>query len=282
QAATLIQRMEQRPLTGRDLRNVSPGVRGVVFAAIEEQAPHSYVTWRAGRATMYGRVGDVPDRTEYRPIAGRVEELDWAAWSAIRAGISPEQFIEDVRNREFDEHTARAAYARADAAIQQLLAGTYRPGGGAGDQTGGFEGPELGGPSVFRAALDPRTANQHDELDRANLDEAVRKRQDTIQDLDGQIRDLSADPGADPAIMEGLHGSLRDEQALLERLIRARDTLNLPSTVDSGHDGDDTAVLNLRPADATGSTGHDGAGHKPAPPRHLQSRRPPQLVVEQP
>ncbi|MCO6000357.1 hypothetical protein, partial [Actinoallomurus rhizosphaericola] len=63
QAATLIQRMEQRPLTGRDLRNVSPGVRGAVFAAIEEQAPGRYVTWREGRFTMYGRVEDVPAGT---------------------------------------------------------------------------------------------------------------------------------------------------------------------------------------------------------------------------
>ncbi|MEV5753769.1 hypothetical protein AB0L00_38645 [Actinoallomurus sp. NPDC052308] len=255
QAANLIQRMDQGPLTGRDLRNVDPGMREAVFAAIEAQAPGTYVTWHEGRTTRYGRVEHVPHRTEYRPIAGRT----------VAAGNSRERFINDVGALGSDEATAWASYAHADAAIQELPAETYRPGGGAGDETGGFEGPELGGPFVLQTTLDPTTAKQREELDRANFDEAIRKREDKIQDLDGQIRDLSADPGADPAIVEGLHGSLRDEQAILERLLRARDTLNLPSTVDPGHDAGDTAVLNIRPADATGSTGHDGTGHKPAP-----------------
>ncbi|MCO5967314.1 hypothetical protein [Actinoallomurus soli] len=267
QAATLIQRMDQGPLSGNDVRDVDRRVRGRVFATIEAKRPYTYVTWRAGQATMYGRVDHVPPGTPFRSIAERVEELDAAAQSAIRAGISPEQFIDNVGAQGFDEATARAAYARARAVvvIQGWPAGTYGPGGGAGDQTGGFEGPGLGGPFVFHAALDPRTANQHEELDRANLDEAIRKRQDTIQDLDGQIRDLTADPGADPTALKELRGSLRDAQALLDRLIHARNTLNAPTAVDPGHDGDDTAVRNIQPADATGNTEHDGTGHNPAP-----------------
>ncbi|MCO6000358.1 hypothetical protein, partial [Actinoallomurus rhizosphaericola] len=124
-AAELIGRMERGPLTGHDLHNVSTAARGAVFAAIEEQAPHSYVTWREGRTTMYGRVDDVPDGTSHWSIVEGADPAADAGDAMLQQAATLRRRMEQGPLTRHDLHVSTAARGAVFAAIEEQAPGTY-------------------------------------------------------------------------------------------------------------------------------------------------------------